>query len=481
MKERVMPNSNLFALILAGGSGSRLWPLSREIYPKQLLKLNNNEKTLLQSSVERLRGVVRDENILSITNIKHVANVKSQLKDIIKTDDKSFIVEPLGCNTAPAIALGLKYIKEVFNPSEDPLIIACPCDHFIADNEKFSKTLEKGCKLAQKGYIVTFGVKPSSADTGYGYIKISDSKIDEGFFAEKFEEKPSQELSVKYFENKDYFWNSGIFVFKASVMLNEMKKYSSKIVDISDKINIRKDAPSASFEEFSAMPDISIDYAVMEYSKNIAVIPLDCGWTDVGSWENIYDMSKKDENKNYISGNVIDIDCKNSMFYSTSKLISAIGLEDVVIVETEDAILACDKSKTQEVKKVYSQLKDKADPLFSFHKTVYRPWGFYTVLNEGEGFLTKVIQVNSGAKLSLQMHNHRSEHWVVLEGQAKIIKGEKEYFLNAGDSIDIALKEKHSLQNPYDKPLKILEVQKGDYISEEDIIRFEDMYGRVNV
>ncbi len=474
-----MQNSNIFALILAGGSGSRLWPLSRELYPKQLLKLNNSEITLLQSSFNRLRGLVKDENILSITNVKHLSNVKMQINEICETSDESFIVEPIGRNTAPAIALGVKYINEVFSPDTDPIILVSPADHLVLNSEKFIETMKKGIELVEKGSIVTFGIVPRCADTGFGYIKVAE-KLEGGFKVDKFKEKPDYETAKKYFESGDYYWNSGIFMFKASTILNEMKKYSPQIIQNLETLQINQDSPTVSFEQYEKMPNISIDYAVMEHSDNIALVPMDCDWNDVGSWESIYDMSKKDENGNYISGNVISLECENSMIFSTSKLISAIGLKDVVIIETEDAILACDKNKTQEVKKVYSQLKDNDDPTFSYHKTVYRPWGYYTVLNQGEGFLTKVIQVNSGAKLSVQMHNHRSEHWVVLEGQAKVIKGDKEYFLSAGDSIDIALQEKHSLQNPYELPLKILEVQKGDYISEDDIIRFEDMYGRVN-
>lgn len=474
-----MQNSNIFALILAGGSGSRLWPLSRELYPKQLLKLNNSEITLLQSSFNRLRGLVKDENILSITNVKHLSNVKMQINEICETSDESFIVEPLGCNTAPAVALGVKYINEVFSPDTEPIILVSPADHLVLNSEKFIETMKKGIELVEKGSIVTFGIVPRCADTGFGYIKVAE-KLEGGFKVDKFKEKPDYETAKKYFESGDYYWNSGIFMFKASTILNEMKKYSPQIIENLETLQINQDSPTVSFEQYEKMPNISIDYAVMEHSSNIALVPMDCDWNDVGSWESIYDMSQKDENGNYISGNVISLECENSMIFSTSKLISAIGLKDVVIIETEDAILACDKNKTQEVKKVYSQLKDNDDPTFSYHKTVYRPWGYYTVLNQGEGFLTKVIQVNSGAKLSVQMHNHRSEHWVVLEGQAKVIKGDKEYFLCAGDSIDIALKEKHSLQNPYESPLKILEVQKGDYISEDDIVRFEDMYGRVN-
>ena len=268
-------------------------------------------------------------------------------------------------------------------------------------------------------------------------------------------------------------------MFKASVIMKELKKYAPEIIDILKNAPISKDIPSMEYQEFKNMPDISIDYAVMENSKKIALLPLDCGWNDLGSWEAIYDISKKDKNGNYIMGNVIDIGSKNSMIYSTSKLVTSIGLRDTVIVETEDALLVCDKSRTQDVKKIYNTLKDKNDNAFMVHKTVYRPWGYYTVMQEGDGFLTKCIVVNCGAKLSLQKHFHRSEHWVVLEGKAYVVKGEEAYELNPGESIDIGIEEVHSLQNPYEKPVKILEVQKGDKLDENDIVRLEDMYGRV--
>ena len=477
----------LYGLILAGGSGSRLWPMSREMYPKQLLKIGG-DSTLFQSTFKRLVDTIDDKKIFSITNVKHSSNVKMQLSELQKkfcrTTEYKVITEPVGKNTAPAIALAAKYIKEHSGRGKDPIILVVPSDHIITDNQEFSDTIEKGLKLANAGYIVTFGVTPLRADTGFGYIKTGKNAkisgiVSSAFKASEFKEKPDFKTAEEYVKSGKYFWNSGIFMFKVSTFMNELKKYFPEILQILKTAKLTDKEPTIEYEIFKNMPDISVDYAVMEKSKKIALLPLDCGWNDLGSWQAIYDVSKKDKKGNYITGNVIDVDSKNSMICSNSKLITTIGLENTVVIETEDAILVCDKDRTQDVKKIYEKLKDKNDPTHQIHKTVYRPWGFYTVMQQGKGFLTKCIGVNPNAKLSLQKHFHRSEHWVVLEGKALVIKGNIEYQLEPGDSINIGIEEVHSLQNPYDKPLKVLEVQKGDKLEEDDIVRLEDMYGRV--
>lgn len=476
----------LYGLILAGGSGSRLWPMSREMYPKQLLKICGNS-TLFQTTFKRLVNNVDDKKIFSITNVKHSSNVKMQLEEMQKKfcrkSDYKIITEPVGRNTAPAIALATQYIKKHAGRGKDPIILVVPSDHIINNELEFSNTIEKGVKLAKEGYIVTFGVTPQKIDTGFGYIKTGKNAklqkfVKSALKVNEFKEKPDNETAEQYVKSGKYFWNSGIFMFKSSVILTEFKKYSPEILNILKTSELTDKEPTIEYEIFKNMPDISIDYAVMEKSKKIALLPLDCDWNDLGSWQAIYDVSKKDKNGNYITGNVIDVDSENSMIYSNSKLITTIGLKDTVVIETEDAILVCDKNRTQDVKKIYETLKDKNDLTHQIHKTVYRPWGFYTVMQQGEGFLTKCIGVNPNAKLSLQKHFHRSEHWVVLEGKALVVKGEQEYELLPGDSINIAIEEVHSLQNPYDKPLKVLEVQKGDRLEEDDIIRIEDIYGR---
>ena len=463
----------MYGLILAGGSGSRLWPLSRELYPKQLLNIENTE-SLLQETFARLQECIPAENIISMTGVKHSSNVKYQLSSLY--NDAKVLSEPISKNTAPAIILGCKYIVE--NCNEDPVILAVPSDHIIKDAKAFAETVKRGESLAQAGYVVTFGIKPSYPETGYGYINTDTKAIEGGFKVNCFVEKPNAELAKKYILEGNYYWNSGIFMFKASTLLEEVKNLAPEVFGLLKNFNF-SNSSEIPFTEYDKMPNISIDYAIMEKSNKIALVELKSDWNDLGSWKSIYDVSKKDENGNVKIGHVIDEGSKNSFVYSSSKLVATIGLEDVVLVETEDAVLACKADKTQEVKKIFDTLKKQNDNTHLVHKTVYRPWGYYTVLGQGKGFLTKMIHVNPGQKLSVQSHNHRSEHWVVLEGTAKVVLEGKEHILSAGHSVDIAVKEIHSLQNPYDTDLKIVEVQKGDLLIEEDIVRYEDMYGRV--
>lgn len=461
----------MYGIILAGGSGSRLWPLSRELCPKQLLNITG-EKSLLQATFERLQKLMPEENILSITNTKHLANVKMQLKDYYASP--LILPEPVSKNTAPATAVSVKYIYE--NKNSDDIILVVPSDHLIHDVQKFSEAIEKGKIFAEQGFVVTFGVEPSYCETGFGYIKTSE-KISEGFKVEKFVEKPDSATAQKYLQDKTMFWNSGIFMFKPSVFFNELKEHAPEIFEITEKIDF-KNSEEIPFVEFDKMPNISLDYALMEKTNNLVMIKLENDWKDVGSWDAIYDISPKDKDGNVFVGHVLDEGSKNSLVYSSSKLVATIGLEDVVLVETEDAILACRKDKTQNVKHIYETLKQQNDNTHLVHKTVYRPWGFYTVIAQGEGFLTKIIHVNPKQRLSLQSHNHRSEHWVVLNGTAMVVLDSKELILNSGHSVDIPIKAIHSLQNPYDEAVEVIEVQKGDLLIEEDIIRYEDIYGR---
>lgn len=462
----------MYGIILAGGSGSRLWPLSRELYPKQLLNIIS-DKSLLQSTFERLTHCMDKSNILSITNTKHASNVKMQIQEL--TENPVVLSEPVAKNTAPAIALATKYILQKTN--EDPIILVVPSDHLIKDNEKFLATVKKGEKLAQEGYIVTFGIQPDYPETGYGYINTL-KPLEVGYKVKEFVEKPDFETAKSYLKAGTYYWNSGIFMFKASVMMKEFEKLAPEIAKITNSVDFinSKDIP---FIEFDKMPSISIDYAIMEKSEKIALLKLESDWNDLGSWKSIYDVSNKDENNNVFVGHVIDEGSKNSFVYASSKLVTTIGLEDTIIIETEDAILACKKDKTQDVKRIYETLKKQNDDTHLVHKTVYRPWGFYTVIAQGNGFQSKILHVNPGQKLSIQSHNHRSEHWVVLNGTAKVVLEGKELILSPGHSVDIPVKAIHSLQNPYEEDVEVIEVQKGDILLEDDIIRYEDMYGRV--
>ncbi len=463
----------MYGLILAGGSGSRLWPLSRELYPKQLLNIQKTE-SLLQSTFLRLKECMPVENIISITGVKHSANVRYQLTSL--SESPTVLSEPIAKNTAPAIILAGKYISEI--SKSDPVILVVPSDHMIEDSVAFAQTVKEGERLAELGYIVTFGIKPSYPETGYGYVNITNEKLENGFKVKRFVEKPNTDLAKEYVSDGNYFWNSGIFMFKASVLLQEAEKCAPEIYGLLQNFDFTKSA-EIPFMEFNKMPNISIDYAVMEKSDKIALVQLKSDWNDLGSWKSIYDVSQKDSDGNVKIGHVLDEGSKNSFMYSSSKLVATIGLEDVVVVETEDAILACKADKTQDVKKIFETLKKQNDDTHKVHKTVYRPWGYYTVTGMGKGFLSKLIQVNPGQKLSLQSHNHRSEHWVVVEGKAKVVLDGVEKILNPGESVDIAVKAIHSLQNPFEEPLKIIEAQMGDLLIEEDIIRYEDMYGRV--
>lgn len=455
----------MFGVILAGGSGSRLWPLSRELYPKQLLNLCA-EKSLLQSTFEMLNKFIPASEIISVTNSKHQANVKMQLGDLCESP--VILAEPLSKNTAPAIAICVKYILETSDKDETILVV--PSDLLIKENEKFKQTVISAQKYVDEGKIVTFGIKPTYPETGFGYIHSVDNKVT------KFTEKPDNETVLTYLQDENYYWNSGIFMFKVSTIMKELETHCPDIMNILQ--NIKCSDNKISFTEFDKMPNISIDYALMEKSDNIAMVELQSDWKDLGSWKSIYEVSPKDENNNVFVGHVLDKDSKNSFVYSSSKLVATIGLEDTIVIETEDAILACKKDKTQEVKQIYETLKQQHDGTQKVHKTVYRPWGFYTVIAEGKGFQTKIIHVNVGQKLSVQSHNHRSEHWVVLSGMAKVVLEGKDHILSPGHSVDIPIKAIHSLQNPFEEDLEIIEVQKGDILSEDDIIRYEDMYGR---
>ncbi len=460
------------SIILAGGSGSRLWPLSRDMYPKQLLKFDEAE-SLLQKTFKRLLTFSQASDILTITNVVHYPNIKLQLNNI----DNSNIVlgEPIGKNTAPAIGAAMQYFAQ--NSESDDVVLIVPSDHLIKDVEAFNNTVKQGEILAKQGYIVTFGIKPTYPETGYGYIKTL-KPMDTGYKVERFVEKPDLETAKRYLESGDYYWNGGIFMGKVSVFLEELNKYKPDIYKKLQELDFTK-STQIDFDLYDSMESVSIDYAIMEKSDKIALVELKSDWNDLGSWQSIYNVKEKDENGNVLTGKVVVDNVKNSLIYSQKEIVAVSGLEDVIIVETEDAIMACKLDESQRVKRLYEKLKKKASDTIKLHKTVFRPWGYYTCLNSGKGYLTKTICVLPHQKLSVQSHNHRSEHWVVLEGRALVLRDGREYNVYTGDSIDIPLGAKHSLQNPYDDELKIIEVQKGDYISEDDIIRYEDCYGRV--
>ena len=466
----------MYGLILAGGSGSRLWPLSRELCPKQLLALDGND-SLLQSTFKRLANIVPEKNIICVTNIKHANDVKFQISKLSK--NLKLICEPVAKNTAPAIAVTLEYLKQ--KNEDDKLVLIAPSDLLIGDFDAYQKAIKDAEKLAKEGYIVTFGIKSSYPETAYGYVKVGE-KRKTGYIVDKFVEKPDSQLAKSYIEDSSYYWNGGMFLAKVSVLLDELKSYCSDIYDNIKGFDFsqeNKNVVSIPYSVFENIPEISIDYAVMEKSDKLAMVQLDCDWRDLGSWQSLYDVKEKDKKGNVIEGNVVADCVEDSLIYSSKKLVAASDIKDLIVVETEDAVMVCKKDQSQEVKKIYDKLKENNSNARIVHKTVFRPWGYYTCLAEGTGYLTKIISVSPKQKLSIQSHNHRSEHWVVLEGKALVVLEDEEHYLNPGQSIDIPVQAKHSLQNPYDEEVRIIEVQKGDYISEDDIIRYEDAYGRV--
>ncbi|MDE2216113.1 MAG: mannose-1-phosphate guanylyltransferase/mannose-6-phosphate isomerase [Planctomycetota bacterium] len=459
------------ALILAGGSGTRLWPLSRKNYPKQFLKLNG-DRSLLQSTADRLLNVVSKEDIVVMTNDEYKYYVNLDLAWI-----ENVILEPACRNTAPAIALGVKYCIEKLGCKEDEVIFVSPSDHIIGSVDRFAQCVSRSKIVAGDGYIVTFGIKPVRPETGYGYIRVRSQKSETGncdfFKVEKFEEKPDVETAIRYVNEGNYYWNSGMFAFSIGTMLKEFKRYNPMIIKMLDK----------SFDEllrdYKQMPDISIDYAVMEKSDRVVTFPLDIYWNDIGSWDSLYDVLDKDENGNVKRGDILTVDTKRTLIIGNKRQISTIGLEDFLIVETDDAILIAKRGETQKVKDIVGMLKEDSRVEVDEHVTIYRPWGNYTILDKGPRYKIKRIIVQPNARLSLQMHYHRSEHWVVVSGTAKVTIGNEEKVVHENESTYIPKSTIHRLENPGKVPLEIIEVQNGEYLGEDDIVRMGDVYSRI--
>ena len=470
-------------VILAGGSGTRLFPMSRKKHPKQFLKVGKG-KSLFQKTVERNLLSVEPEDIIVVTNRDYKFHVRHQLAELAEDlpDKVSVIFEPVGRNTAPAIALAVKFAIEKLGINEDEVLFISPSDHIISPDDKFAEYMKEAEKIAKEGYIVTFGVRPTKPETGYGYIE-SGSRLEglDAYEVARFHEKPDLKTAQNYLMQGNFYWNSGMFSFTVKTILKEFKNYSPEIFELFSQ---------NSFEQlvgaFEEMPDISIDYAVMEKTDKAAVLPLDITWSDVGSWDAFYEVMDKDENGNVKDGDVIDIDTKNSLILSDKRVVSTIGVEDLIIVETDDVLLIAKKGEGQKVREVVKRLKENESfkHLTEFHTTVHRPWGSYTELEKGERYRIKKITVKPGEALSLQIHYHRSEHWIVVKGTAKVVLEDdngnlKEYFVHENESIYVPKTKKHRLINPGRIPLEIIEVQVGEYVGEDDIVRFEDKYQRL--
>ncbi len=460
------------AVIMAGGSGTRLWPLSRTGHPKQFLSLHG-EMTMLQQTVDRLNGLPVESSV-TICNEEHRFFVAEQLRAIDKLG--SIILEPVGRNTAPAIALAA-----LTEHDDDALLLVLAADHVITDVESFTQSVKKAMPLAEQGKLVTFGIVPSEPHTGYGYIK-AGAEWGEGFFVDTFKEKPDQVTAETYLEQGGYYWNSGMFLFRASRYLEELKAYRCDIfnacfkamLDVSPDLDfIRIDA-----EAFASCPDDSIDYAVMENTADAVVVPMDAGWNDIGSWSSLWEIGDKDQNGNATSGDVILHDAKNSFFRADDKLLAAVGVDNLVVVSTKDALLVAHKDRVQDAKLIANKLREYGRTEWELHREVYRPWGKYDSIDNGDRYQVKRITVNPGAKLSVQMHHHRAEHWVVVSGSAKVTNGDETFLLSENQSTYIPIGVIHALENPGKVPLEIIEIQSGSYLEEDDIVRFEDIYGR---
>jgi len=471
------------AVVLAGGSGSRLWPLSREKIPKQFLNLNGKE-SMLEATIGRIQPFCSADDVIVVSSEQHVHGEAYHALQPYQV-----ISEPIGRNTAPAIALAAVYLRRQA-PSEDPIMLVLPADHIIQNVETFHRAINQAVKAASQGYLVTFGIQPSHPDTGLGYIKSSikdsPSLAENTLLVDCFKEKPNLETAQKYLAEGGYFWNSGMFVWRASVILDAIKQCLPEVNAVMNKI-IAAHEKGESFQmavnrHFGQMPAISIDYGVLEkiaHSFNkLVVVPCDIEWNDVGSWDAVHEISKKDGSGNATQGNVLALDCKNTLLQSHHRLIAAVGVEDVCLIETPDAILLTKRGETQRVREVVDELKKKNAQEHIFHLTVRRPWGSYTVLEEQSGFKMKRITVNPGAALSLQRHQHRSEHWIVVSGTATVTCDDRVTTVAKNQSTYIPVGGKHRLENRGKMDLQLIEVQVGDYLEEDDIERFDDVYGR---
>ncbi|OGS12786.1 MAG: mannose-1-phosphate guanylyltransferase/mannose-6-phosphate isomerase [Elusimicrobia bacterium RIFOXYA2_FULL_58_8] len=463
------------AIILAGGSGTRLWPVSRYGLPKQFIKLNGG-KSLLCQTVERLAVVVPLRDIFVITNEDYQFHVQEDLRSVSTAIENNVILEPVGRNTAPAIALAMKYCLEKLRCSKDEVVFICPSDHIIQPVEKFARYARQAAGAARAGGIITFGIKPDKPETGYGYIKKGGkAPANAGVFkVEKFAEKPDLKTAVKYLKDGSYYWNSGMFAFTIGTMQAEFKAHAP---EISRKMNV----PLARMtRDFINMPSISIDYAVMEKSRKAAVLPIDILWSDVGSWDSLPEVIKPDADGNVKVGDVLALDTKRTIVMGENRLIAAIGLKDLIIVDTSDALLIARRGQAQRVKEVVDLLKERKRKEVAEHTTTYRPWGSYTVLEEGPRYKIKRIVVKPNQKLSHQLHYHRSEHWITVKGTAKVTIGKTTSLVHENESTYVPKSTAHCLANPGKVPLEMIEVQNGEYVGEDDIVRFSDIYGRKN-
>ena len=472
---------NIVPVILSGGSGTRLWPLSRQQYPKQFLSLLGNN-SMFQETILRLKGL---ENLLDpivVCNDNHRFLVAEQLNQI-GINNASIILEPLGRNTAPAITAAMLQIINGVD-KQDSIMLVLSADHEINDIEEFQKTINVAKIHAEKGRLVTFGIVPKSPNTGFGYINFSGNINSDIFEVKKFVEKPNQKTAESYINDGCYLWNSGMFMFDSNQLLQELSSYCPEILNAVRQSfgNATQDLDFIRLESdfFESSPNNSIDYALMEKSNNVVVIKLDVGWSDVGSWQSLYEISEKDMNGNVLKGDIFEEETFNSYIDAGSHVVATIGVSDLIIIDTPDATLISSKDQAYKVQNIVKSLQGSDREEHINNRKVFRPWGWYDSIESGLNFQVKRLHVNPGAKLSLQKHHKRAEHWVVVDGKANVTNGDKVFLLTKGESTFIPIGVTHSLENKSSKTLEIIEVQSGSYLGEDDIVRFEDVYGRTN-
>ena len=471
-----MDTDIVIPVILCGGTGSRLWPLSREAYPKQFLSLTGSQ-TMLQATALRLDGLPQVQAPILVCNESHRFAAAEQLQEVNRAA-QSILLEPSARNTAPAIALAALAAVE---GGEDPLLLILPADHVVADVAAFQQSVTAATPLAECGHLVTFGIVPTCAETGYGYIRSGDP-LEAGFQVAEFVEKPDLATAEKYLASGEYNWNSGMFLFRASRYLEELARYQPEMLE-SCRAAFAGAARDLDFtrvdaELFARCPSDSVDYAVMEKTETAAVVPMQAGWSDVGSWSALWDLAEKDNNGNLLRGDVLAEDTSGCLVHGGDRLIGVLGVQDLIVVDTDDALMVADKSRVQDVKKLVQHLKQGERSEAENHRKVFRPWGYYDSIDAGPRFQVKRIVVKPGCQLSLQMHHHRAEHWIVVRGTAKVTRGDDQLLLTENESTFIPLGVVHRLENPGAIPLELIEVQSGSYLGEDDIVRFEDQYGR---
>ena len=474
----------LIPVILSGGAGTRLWPVSREGHPKPFMKLSDGE-TLMRKSYDRAAAVMQGEEILTVTNRDYFFISKDELGGLKREEpvQGTFMLEPFGRNTAPAVAIAALYINQKYGPDAKMLVLSA--DHLIQDSSAFAEAVNRAVELADQDWLVTFGIVPDSPATGFGYIEAGD-ELGKGRQVLRFVEKPDQDTAQQYLDSGRFLWNAGMFCFKSGSVIEELEKHSpdllaqtrlcwQRMIDQEPDLGVVHEIPAELFED---VENISVDYALMERSERIAVVPADIGWSDIGSWTSVSELVEPDKDNNRSVGEAVFVGSRNNFVQSEDRLVAAVGVEDLMIVDTPDALLVAHPDQAQNVKQVVAQLKKRDHEAYRLHKTVVRPWGTYTVLEEGPRFKIKRIEVKPGASLSLQMHHHRSEHWIVVSGMAKVVNGEKEVFVRTNESTYIPAGHQHRLVNPGVLDLVLIEVQSGEYLGEDDIVRFEDDYGR---